>query len=77
MSIQNKHPAEQAENDKSEISENVSKNVKFIKKLELQRTVLQKLVESDKKVKLTFDQGEKNKTDSDTTLINHKQQSNS
>jgi len=76
MSIQNKHPTEQVENDQSEISENISKNIKFIKKLELQRTVLQKLVGSDKKVNTAIDHNGKRKTDSDNTLINQKQQPN-
>jgi hypothetical protein len=78
MSVKNKHPEEHAENDKSEISEseNVSKNKKFIKKLELQRIVLQKLVESDRKVNIALDHNEKGRTDADNTLINNKQQPN-
>jgi hypothetical protein len=45
MQKANKHPTNHECEDCPENSENVKKNIKFIKKLEVQRSVLNKLVD--------------------------------
>jgi hypothetical protein len=48
MRKNNKHPSETQTDDCSAISENISENEKYIKKLALQRSVLNKLVDTGK-----------------------------
>jgi len=49
MQKSNKHPTEPETDNCQESSENISENEKYIKKLALQRSVLNKLVDNSKK----------------------------